>query len=104
MDTITNIVDSYNVSYDVLSRIGEGSQGETFLLKDKNYIAKLFKGTINTTELKSKIGFLINLGLDKRYYSVPLQEIVSPRSGYISEFASGMMPLGKLQAPGSRQR
>lgn len=100
MDTITNIVDSYNVSYDVLSRIGEGSQGETFLLKDKNYIAKLFKGTINTTELKSKIGFLINLGLDKRYYSVPLQEIVSPRSGYISEFASGMMPLGKLQAPG----
>ena len=100
MDTITNIVDNHKVSYEVLSKIGEGSQGVTFLLKDKSHIAKLFKGDVNPTELKSKISFLINLGLDKRYYAVPLQEIVAPKNGYISEFASGMIPLSALKTPG----
>lgn len=100
MDTITNIVDNHKVSYEVFGKIGEGSQGVTFLLKDKTHIAKLFKGEINSTELKSKINFLINLGLDKRYYAVPLQEIASPRCGYISEFASGMIPLTTLKGPG----
>ena len=100
MDTITNIVDNHKVSYEVLGKIGEGSQGVTFLLKDKTHIAKLFKGEINATELKSKINFLITRDLDKRYYAVPLQEIVSPRCGYISEFASGMIPLTILKSPG----
>ena len=100
MDTITNVVDNHKVSYEVFSKIGEGSQGVTFLLKDKSHIAKLFKGDVNPTVLKSKINFLINLGLDKRYYAVPLQEIVAPKSGYISEFASGMIPLTTLKAPG----
>ena len=99
MDTITNVVDSHKVSYEVINKIGEGSQGDTFLLKDKAHIAKIFKGDINSTELRSKISFLINLGLDKRYYAVPLQEIVAPRSGYISEFASGMLPLTTLKGP-----
>ncbi len=99
MDTLGNIIDAYNVSYDIISRIGEGSQGETFLLKGNTHIAKLFKGGLNQTEMKSKINFLINLGLDKRYYAVPLREITSPRTGYISEFASGMVPSSTLKQP-----
>lgn len=99
MDTITNIIDDHNVSYDVISKIGEGSQGVTFLLKENTHIAKLFKTTLNSTELKSKIRFLINLGLDMRYYAVPLKEVISPCCGYISEFASGMAPLTTLKNP-----
>ena len=94
MDMSMNVVDKYGVSYNVTKRIGEGSQGETFMIDGDEYIVKLFKGAINEVELKSKINFLINLNLDKQYYSVPMKEIVSPRSGYISEFASGMMSFG----------
>ena len=94
---MSNVVDSNRVSYNVDHQIGEGSQGETYLLEGGNYIAKLFKGAVNDTEIKSKINFLINLNLDKQIYSVPLQEIISPRSGYISEFASGMVSLSNLK-------
>ena len=100
MDSITNVIDAYNVSYGIKSKIGEGSQGETFLLKDNTHIAKLFKENLNPTELRSKINFLINLGLDKRYYAIPLREITTPHSGYISEFASGMVPLTLLKYQG----
>lgn len=97
MDMSMNVVDKYGVSYNVTKRIGEGSQGETFMIDGDEYIVKLFKGSINEVELKSKINFLINLNLDKQYYSVPMKEIVSPKSGYISEFASGMMSLSELK-------
>ena len=88
-----NVVDNNRVSYNVDHRIGEGSQGETYLLEGGNHIVKLFKGNFNDTEIRAKINFLINLNLDKQTYSVPLREIVSPRSGYISEFASGMVSM-----------
>lgn len=88
-----NVVDKNGVSYTVIKNLGEGSQGQTFLLEGGKYIVKLYKHVVNTTELKSKINFLRNLDMDKRYYSVPMKEIVSPKCGYISEFASGMMPL-----------
>lgn len=97
MDMLENVVDKYGVSYNVTKRIGEGSQGETFMLEGDQNIVKLFKGSINDMELKSKINFLINLNLDKRYYSVPIKEIISPKSGYISEFASGMISLSELK-------
>ncbi len=103
MDTLKNIIDGNNISYDVVGKIGEGSQGETFLLQGESHIAKLYKNIVDPTELKSKIHFLINLGLDKRYYSVPLKEITAPRCGYISEFASGMVPLATLKNPGKDQ-
>lgn len=92
-----NVVDIYGVSYNLTKRIGEGSQGETFIIEGDKYIAKLFKGSINNVEVRSKINFLINLNLDKEQYSVPMKEIVSPKSGYISEFASGMIPLSELK-------
>ena len=69
MDMSMNVVDKYGVSYNVTKRIGEGSQGETFMIDGDEYIVKLFKGSINEVELKSKINFLINLNLDKQYYS-----------------------------------
>ena len=99
MDTMSNIVDSNGVSYEILEKIGEGSQGLTFLLANKTHIAKIFKNIPNTTELKSKIQFLINLNLDKEIYAVPLREITAPQIGYISELASGMMPLTRLIKP-----
>ncbi len=94
---IMNVVDNNRVSYNVDHRIGEGSQGETYLLEGGNHIVKLFKGNFNDTEIRAKINFLINLNLDKQTYSVPLREIVSPRSGYISEFASGMVSMSELK-------
>lgn len=97
MDTMSNIVDSNGVSYEVIGKLGEGSQGSTFMLNNKSHIAKLFKKVINEGELKSKIQFLIHLGLDKEVYAVPVKEIVEPTIGYISEFASGMVPLTKLK-------
>lgn len=93
---INNVVDNNGVSYQILRRIGEGSQGETFLLDGGEHIVKLFKNAINETGLKSTISFLIKLDLDKQLYSVPKKEIVSPKCGYISEFASGMSPLSDL--------
>lgn len=32
-----NVVDSKNISYEVLEKLGEGSQGVTYLLKTKAY-------------------------------------------------------------------
>ena len=95
---ITNVIDATNTSYNVVKEIGEGSQGVTFLLEDGKHIAKLFKGAarMDSTALKSKINFLINRGLDKRRYSVPLREITQPTIGYISEFATGMVPISAL--------
>ena len=62
----TNVIDATNTSYNVVKEIGEGSQGVTFLLEGGKHIAKLFKGSakMDPTALKSKINFLINLGLD----------------------------------------
>lgn len=97
MDMLTNVVDKNGRSYNVEKKLGEGSQGETFILQGGNYIAKLYKSFTNPTELKSKINFLIHLNLDKEFYSVPIQELVSPKSGYISELATGMIPLSELR-------
>ena len=95
---IANVIDATNTSYNVVKEIGEGSQGVTFLLEGGKHIAKLFKGSakMDPTALKSKINFLINLGLDKRRYSVPLREITQPVIGYISEFATEMVPISAL--------
>lgn len=95
---IKNIIDAYGNSYNVVKKVGEGSQGSTYLLQGGTHIAKLFKKTINMnpTALKSKINFLIQLGLDKKKFSTPLREIVQPMTGYISEFATAMQPLSTL--------
>lgn len=92
-----NVVDSKNVSYKILRKLGEGSQGITYLLEDQRYIVKLFNQSFNETESKSKINFLLNLGLDKKIFSVPLRQITQPKNGYIAEFASGMQPLSNLK-------
>ncbi len=96
MDTPMNVIDVFGVSYNLEKKIGEGSQGETFILEGGHYIAKLFKNASNNTELKSKINFMINLQLDRKYFASPLKEIMAPRIGYISEFASEMLPLSSL--------
>lgn len=91
------VIDSKNISYNVLEKLGEGSQGTTYLLEDKKHIVKLFNQSFNETESKSKINFLLNLGLDKKIFSVPLRQITQPKNGYIAEFASGMQPLSNLK-------
>jgi len=92
-----NVVDSKNTSYEILEKLGEGSQGVTFLLKDKKHIVKLFNKSFDNNSTKSKINFLINLGLDKKVFAIPLRQITQPKNGYISEFASGMIPLSSLK-------
>ena len=92
-----NVVDSFRNSYEILDKIGTGSQGTTYLLNGGKYIAKLFNNVSNPTELKSKINFLKRLDLDKDCYALPLEEITQPRIGYISEFASGMESLNSLK-------
>jgi serine/threonine protein kinase len=92
-----NVIDSNNVSYNTIEKLGEGSQGTTFLLEDKRHIVKLFKRNFNSSETKSKINFLIHLGLEKQLFAIPLREIVQPQNGYIAEFASGMIPLSNLK-------
>lgn len=92
-----NVVDNKNISYKVSEKLEEGSQGITYLLEDKKYIVKLFKNNVNSISTKSKINFLINLGLDKKIYAIPLKEIVQPKNGYIAEFASGMIPIAALK-------
>lgn len=92
-----NVIDSKNISYEVLEKLGEGSQGVTYLLQDKKHIVKLFNQTIDDSTTKSKINFLINLGLDKKVFAVPLRQVTQPKNGYISEFASGMIPLSSLK-------
>jgi serine/threonine protein kinase len=94
MDTV---IDTNRNNYTIAKKLGAGSQGTTYLLEDGKHIAKLFNQNFNATETKSKINFLIQLGLDKRYFAVPLREITQPQTGYISEFASGMMPLEELK-------
>ncbi len=91
------VIDSKNISYNVLEKLGEGSQGTTYLLEDKKHIVKLFNQSFNATESKSKINFLLNLGLDKKTFSIPLRQITQPKNGYIAEFASGMQPLSNLK-------
>ncbi len=92
-----NVVDSKNISYEVLEKLGEGSQGITYLLEDKKHIVKLFNQRFDNNTTKSKINFLINLGLDKKVFAIPLRQITQPKNGYISEFASGMIPLSSLK-------
>lgn len=92
-----NIVDSKNISYEVLEKLGEGSQGVTYLLKDKKHIVKLFNQSFDDNSTKSKINFLINLGLDKKVFAIPLRQVAQPKNGYIAEFASGMIPLSSLK-------
>ena len=92
-----NVIDSDNVSYVVHEKLGEGSQGVTYLLEGNKHIVKLFNGSFDSTAAKSKINFLKYLGLDKRVFAVPLKQITQPRNGYISEFASGMIPLSDLK-------
>lgn len=92
-----NVVDSKNISYKVLEKLGEGSQGKTFLLEDKKHIVKLFNHRLDATEVKSKINFLINLGLDKKIFAIPIRQITQPNDGYIAEFASGMVSLSELK-------
>ena len=70
-----NVIDSYRNSYEILSEIGKGSQGTTYLLKGGKYIVKLFNNVTNPTELKSKINFLKRLDLDKECFALPLEEI-----------------------------
>jgi serine/threonine protein kinase len=91
-----NVIDSKNASYEVLEKLGEGSQGVTFLLKDKKHIVKLFNQNLNDSFAKSQINFLINLGLDRKVFAVPIKQITQPKNGYIAEFASGMIPLSSL--------
>jgi serine/threonine protein kinase len=91
------VIDSNNISYNVLEKLGEGAQGTTYLLEDKRHIVKLFNQSLNETEIKSKINFLLNLGLDKKIFSIPLRQITQPKNGYIAEFASGMQPLSSLK-------
>ena len=91
------VIDSKNISYNVIVKLGEGSQGTTYLLEDKKHIVKLFNHSFNEIESKSKINFLLNLGLDKKIFSVPLRQITQPKNGYIAEFASGMQPLTNLK-------
>ena len=55
-----NVLDSKNISYNVLEKLGEGSQGITYLLNDKKHIVKLFNQTFDDSTIKSKINFLIN--------------------------------------------
>lgn len=92
-----NVVDSKNVSYEVLEKLGEGSQGVTFLLKNRKHIVKLFNQSFDDNATKSKINFLINLGLDKKVFAIPLRQVTQPKNGYIAEFASGMLPLSSLK-------
>ena len=92
-----NVIDSYRNSYEILSEIGRGSQGTTYLLKGGKYIAKLFNNVADPTELKAKINFLKRLNLDKECFALPLEEITQPKIGYLSEFASGMEPLTSLK-------
>lgn len=92
-----NVVDSKNISYEVLEKLGEGSQGVIYLLKDRKYIVKLFNQRVDDNTIKSKINSLINLGLDKSVFAVPLRQITQPKNGYVSEFASGMIPLSSLK-------
>jgi serine/threonine protein kinase len=95
-----NVVDSKNNSYKVLEKLGEGSQGITYLLEDRKHIAKLFNQSFDNNSTKSKINFLINLGLDRRVFAIPLKQITQPKSGYIAEFASGMIPLSSIKLDG----
>lgn len=92
-----NVVDSKNISYEVVEKLGEGSQGVTYLLKNRKYIVKLFNQRFDENTTKSKINFLIKLGLDKKVFAIPLRQITQPKCGYISEFASGMIPLSSLK-------
>ena len=92
-----NVIDSKNISYEVLSKLGEGSQGVIYLLEGKRYVAKLFNKNIDSSSIKSKINFLINLGLDKAVFAIPLRKIKQPKNGYIAEFASGMTTLSSLR-------
>jgi len=92
-----NVVDSKNISYEVFEKLGEGSQGVTYLLQDKRHIVKLFNQSFDDNSTKSKINFLINLGLDKKVFAIPLKQVTQPKNGYIAEFASGMIPLSSLK-------
>ena len=92
-----NIKDAQNNNYNVVKIIGEGAQGRTYLLEGGQYIAKLFFKKRSSESMRSTINYLINLGLSKKLYAVPLREVVSPECGYIAEFASGMMPLSELK-------
>ena len=92
-----NVIDSKKTSYNVIEKLGTGSQGTTYLLEDRKYIAKIFNKSVDSTTSKSKINFLINLSLDKKYFAVPLKEIIQPYNGYIAEFASGMELLSNLK-------
>lgn len=92
-----NVVDSKNISYEVLEKLGEGSQGITYLLENEKHIVKLFNQNFDDNSTKSKINFLINLGLDKNVFAVPLKQITQPKNGYIAEFASGMIPLSSIK-------
>lgn len=92
-----NIKDAQNNSYNAVKIIGEGSQGRTYLLEGGKHIAKLFFNKRSSETMRSTINYLINLGLSKKRYAVPLREVVSPECGYIAEFASGMMPLADLK-------
>lgn len=98
-----NVIDSYRNSYEILSEIGKGAQGTTYLLKGGKYIVKLFNNVPNPTELKSKINFLKRLDLDKECFALPLEEITQPKIGYLSEFASGMEPLTSLKWSGQSE-
>jgi serine/threonine protein kinase len=98
-----NVVDSKNISYEVLDKLGEGSQGVIYLLKGEKYIVKLFNQNLDNNITKSKINFLINLGLDKNVFAVPLRQITQPKNGYIAEFASGMIPLSSLKSDSINQ-
>jgi serine/threonine protein kinase len=92
-----NVVDTKKVSYNVLKKLGEGSQGVTYLLEDKRHIVKLFNKHFDSNMSKSKINFLINLNLDKKIFAIPLRAIAQPSNGYIAEFASGMIPLSEMK-------
>lgn len=92
-----NVIDTKNISYNVIAKLGEGSQGTTFLLEDRKHIVKLFHKSIDSTVAKSKINFLLNLGLNKNIFAIPLRQINQPRNGYIAEFASGMVPLTEIR-------
>ena len=94
-----NIIDDKNVSYQLDSMIGEGSQGYIYLLRNEDYIAKLFKDGIDESFARARVNFLIQLGLDKNVFAVPQRFVTAPSIGYIARCAKGMVPLRVLKEP-----
>ncbi len=102
--SVTSVIDTQRVRYEVERKLGEGAQGTTYLLKadaeGKRHIAKLFNNLVgDTARLKRTVAFLRTLELDRLHFARPLRELAAPTVGYIAEFASGMIPVAEIKSP-----